>query len=56
MVLDHVLVHGRVVLPDVPLRGAVRDRPEAERRRVSVRVLELRCGGTRTRREKTGTS
>lgn len=42
MVLDHVLVHGRVVLADVPLRGAVRDRPEAEGRRVSVRVLELR--------------
>lgn len=43
MVLDHVLVHGRVVLADVPLRGAVGHRPEAEGGRVSVRVLELRC-------------
>lgn len=52
MVLDHVLVHSRVVLADVPLRGAVRDRAEAEGGRVSVRVLELRCGRDKGRDER----
>ena len=41
MIFRHVLVHGGVVPPDVPLRGSVRNRPEAERRRVCVRVLKL---------------
>ena len=41
VVLGHVLVHVRVVLPDVALRAAVRDRPEAEGRRVGVGALEL---------------
>ncbi|TNN75905.1 hypothetical protein EYF80_013875 [Liparis tanakae] len=41
MVLGHVLMHVRVVLPDVALGAAVGDRPEAKRRRVGVRTLEL---------------
>lgn len=41
MVLGHVLMHVGVVLPDVALRAAVGDRPEAERRGVRVRTLEL---------------
>lgn len=42
MVFGHVLVHVRVVLPDVALGAAVRNGAEAERRGVGVRTLELR--------------
>lgn len=41
VVLGHVLVHVRVVLPDVALRAAVRDRPKAEGRGIGVGTLEL---------------
>ncbi len=46
MILHHVLVHGGIVLPDVPLRGSVWNRPEAERRRVRVRILKLKSRRT----------
>ena len=42
--LHHVAVHLWVVVPDVPLCAAVRDRPEAERRGEVVGPLELRRG------------
>lgn len=41
VVLGHVLVHVWVVLPDVALGAAVRDRPEAEGRGIRVGTLEL---------------
>ena len=41
VVLDHVLMHVRVVLPDVSLGAPVGNRPEAERRGEGVRALEL---------------
>lgn len=41
VVLGHVLMHVRVVLPDVALGAAVRDRPEAEGRGIGVGTLEL---------------
>ena len=40
----NVAVHLWVVVPDVPLCAAVRDRPEAERRGEVVGPLELRRG------------
>lgn len=42
MIFHHVLVHGGVVLPDVSLCGSIWNCPEAERRRVCVRVLKLK--------------
>lgn len=42
VVLHHVRVHVDVVAADVPLRAPVWDGPEAERRVVLVRFLELR--------------
>ena len=42
VVLDHVLVHVGVVLPDVPLRAPVGHGSKAERWGVRIRVLELR--------------
>lgn len=42
MVFGHVLMHIWVVLPDVALGAAVRNRPEAEWRGIGVRTLELR--------------
>lgn len=41
MVFSHVLMHIRVVLPDVALGAAVGNRPEAKRRRIGVWTLEL---------------
>lgn len=41
VVLGHVLMHVRVVLPDVAFGAAVRDRPEAEGRGIGVGTLEL---------------
>lgn len=41
VVLGHVLMHVWVVLPDVALGAAVRDRPEAEGRGIGVGTLEL---------------
>lgn len=41
MVFSHVLMHIRVVLPDVALCAAVRNRPEAKWRRIGVWTLEL---------------
>lgn len=41
VVLGHVLMHVGVVLPDVALGAAVRDRPETEGRGVGVGTLEL---------------
>lgn len=40
--LCHVGVHFRIVVSNVPLCAAVRDGPEAERRREVVRTLELK--------------
>lgn len=42
VVFHHVLVHFRVVLPDVSFSGSIRNSSEAERRRVRIRVLKLR--------------
>lgn len=60
MVFHHVLVHFRVVLPDVSFSGSVWNSPEAEGRRVRIRVLKLReRNGTmemNTRRKKNKTS
>lgn len=44
VVLGHVLMHIWVVLPDVALGAAVRNRPEAKGRGVGVRTLELQEG------------
>lgn len=44
MVFHHVLVHVWIILTDIPLRAAVRDRPESEGWRVGVRALELPTG------------
>ncbi len=41
MVFGHVLMHIWIVLSDVALSAAVRNRPEAKRRRIGVRTLEL---------------
>lgn len=51
VVLGHVLMHVGVVLPDVALGAAVRDRPEAEGRGVGVGTLELH-GETHTHTKK----
>lgn len=42
VVFHHVLVHFRVVLPDVSFSGSIWNSSEAERRRVRIRVLKLR--------------
>ena len=42
MELGHVCVHLRIVVPDVPLRAAVWDGAEPERRREVVWTLELK--------------
>lgn len=44
MVFDHVLMHIWIVLPDVALGAAVRNSPEAKRRGIGVRTLELQGG------------
>lgn len=41
MVLGHVLMHIRVILPDIALRAAVGNGPKSERRGVGVWTLEL---------------
>lgn len=41
VVFGHVLMHIRVVLPDVALSAAVRNCPEAKGRRIGVWTLEL---------------
>lgn len=41
MVFGHVLMHIWVVLPDVALGAAIRNSPEAKRRGIGVRTLEL---------------
>lgn len=50
MVLHHVLVHVRIILPDVPLRAAVGNRPESEGWRVGIRALELKQEENKNRR------
>ena len=41
MIFGHVLMHIRIVLPDVALGAAVRNSPKTKRRRIGVRTLEL---------------
>lgn len=41
MVFGHVLMHIWIVLPDVAFGAAVGNRPEAKRRGIGVRTLEL---------------
>lgn len=48
MVFGHVLMHIRIVFPDVALGAAVWNRPEAKRRGIGVWTLELQ-GGERER-------
>lgn len=46
MVLHHVLVHVRVILTDIPLCAAIRNRSKAERRGVGVGTLKLQKSTT----------